>query len=275
MKTIIAAINFSSTSLNALNYATDMAVELKASLLITHIVEVAVTSINVPVIDIGLDELVHDAQIKLESLKKELLKRTGYKIIIDTELSIGFLQSELINICNKVKLFTLVVVQEERTLTEVSFIGIGAIEATQALNCAVLIIPPNVAFKKIKRIGFACDLTVVYELPVSFLEELLHGFNASLDIIHVSRNMSEQVKSFVAATLMKENLKSLNPSVHFIINKSIKEGVEKFATQNQKDLILVMHRKRSFFQSLFHKSESKRLELSADQPILNIPEKFT
>ena len=271
MKTIIAAVNFSPTSLNALNYAADMAAALKTRLLIIHIVEVAVSGINIPVTDIGLDELAHDAQVRVESLKTDLIERSNHKIEIGTEVRIGFLQSELVSVCHNIKPFILVIGSEQRTVTEVFFVGDGAIEATQVLDCAVLTVPLGCTFKKISRIGFACDLKNIYDLPINFLENLIQSFNASLDIIHVSRNMHEELRGFVSASLMKGNLKSLNPSVHFIINKNIEEGIKKFAWQNQEDLILVMHRKRSFFQSLFHKSESKSLELSIHQPVLNIP----
>ena len=77
MKPIVAPTDFSAVSLNAVNYAADMASMLGVNLNLLHVIEVPVPVIEMPVPGVDLTELEKDAALTLDALKEKLLARTG------------------------------------------------------------------------------------------------------------------------------------------------------------------------------------------------------
>src|SRR5688572_13745632 len=97
---IVAPTDFSGVSLNAVNYAADMACMLRVNLILLHVyaVPVAVSEIPVPVLD--LNELETDAVRNLNALKEKLLARTGGRIAIHTVVRPGNVLTEIISYCS-------------------------------------------------------------------------------------------------------------------------------------------------------------------------------
>jgi len=60
MKTLIVPTDFSPVSINAMNYAADMALNIDASLLLLHVYQIPVTFTEVPVVNISLEEIRKD-----------------------------------------------------------------------------------------------------------------------------------------------------------------------------------------------------------------------
>ena len=79
MQVIIAPTDFSEVSLNAVNYAADMARTLDASLLIVHSTELPLS-----IKGLFIEPLNDETEIckKLDALKEALLKRLDNKITI-------------------------------------------------------------------------------------------------------------------------------------------------------------------------------------------------
>ena len=69
MKIIVAPTDFSTISLNAVNYATDMACILGANLALVHVCPIPVSLSDVPVPPYPFEELISDAERKMEELK--------------------------------------------------------------------------------------------------------------------------------------------------------------------------------------------------------------
>src|SRR5688572_11398144 len=86
MKTIIAATDFSPVSINAVNYAADMAAILGASLTLFHVYPIPMAVSEVPVITYRLEQLESDAHRQIKLLKEALLDRTGGRVIIHNEV---------------------------------------------------------------------------------------------------------------------------------------------------------------------------------------------
>ncbi len=80
MQTIIAPTDFSGISLNAVNYAADMALALNANLWVLHAIELPVSRFYDESNDYG-----SESELKLDDLKKDLTKRTGGKICVQTK----------------------------------------------------------------------------------------------------------------------------------------------------------------------------------------------
>jgi hypothetical protein len=87
MKAIITPTDLTAISLNAVNYAADLAMAVNANVLVLH----ATDNLLIP------DE---DCDEKLTNLRKDLIKRTGNKIKINLKQVVGPIENELIKLCD-------------------------------------------------------------------------------------------------------------------------------------------------------------------------------
>ena len=88
MKTILVATDFSKAATNAANYAVDMAVSIKAEVLLLHIFQMPAnySEISVP---IDFENIVNSLKSDLQKLKHALSKRACGRVHILTEIKSG------------------------------------------------------------------------------------------------------------------------------------------------------------------------------------------
>ena len=75
MKTIVAQLIFQ-PSLNAANYAADMACVIGADLALLHVYSIPVVISEVPVPAYSLDKLIKDAEEQMKQLKEKIMFKT-------------------------------------------------------------------------------------------------------------------------------------------------------------------------------------------------------
>src|SRR5205809_3193827 len=89
MKTIIVPTDFSDISLNAVNYAADMACVINTNLAIIHVCAIPL-DFNHPGAPVyNVSELIVDAEKQMTSLKEKILIRTGERVKTYTKVLMG------------------------------------------------------------------------------------------------------------------------------------------------------------------------------------------
>lgn len=265
---IIAPTDFSTVSLNAVEYAADMAAHLCANLLLVNIIELPFT--EAPITGDIYNVTIRQSRKDLFALQEQLIARTHNTINIETYIGMGTLLGELNKLCNLHEPFAVVMGTEERDFIERLFIGNSTKTAVRYLPYPVLVVPVTATYKAINKVCLACDLKDVYDLPIEKIKELVAVFNAKLDIVHVCKNEHDKLQRHLAATLIENQLRTLQPRVTFIINKDIDEGIRQYAAKRQDDIMLVIPKKRSLVASVFHKSHAKEFSTHTAVPVVNI-----
>src|SRR5664279_733511 len=97
-KTLVVPYDFSASSLNAVNYATDFAKASGATIELLHICDVPVISQELVAADV-IDSLLQEAKVKLEELKQNLHHKTGNTLTIMTEVRVGTVFSQIQDYC--------------------------------------------------------------------------------------------------------------------------------------------------------------------------------
>jgi len=251
MRTIIAPTDFSDISLNAVNYAADMAVALGANLLILHATKLLFYTDEISPETIP-DEI--NLQNKLSSLRETVTKRTGNKLQVSSKLVSGDIEDELERICNYKNTPAVVMATRGQTLRELFLVGSITVCLSRNLRYPVLVVPEGLSFHPIRNILMATDLENLHDLPIKKISSVVTAFDAGLDIVYVYNN---EDKFEVMSNRMSElsfYLKNLNPRFHFIKNNNVHEAILDFAQSNNSDLILTFPKKHTFF----HKSNSKQ-----------------
>jgi nucleotide-binding universal stress UspA family protein len=275
MKVIIAPTDFSDFSVNAVNYAADMATSIHASLALFHVCQMPINISEVPVPADTLTILIKDAEKGIEKLKKDIVKRTAGKIRVYTEVKTGFVIQELEEYCKALKPYAVVMSTQGAGAVERFLFGSNIVSAMKHLAWPLIIVPPQAEFTSIKKIGLACDMKNVMDTaPVEEIKTLVKEFNASLQVIHI--NTGEDFRygpEIVEQTgLLQEMLDELHPSYHFLDEIDIEEGLSAFAEINKLDLLIVVPKKHNVISKLFNKRHSKQLLMHTNIPVMAVHE---
>ncbi|WP_026770258.1 universal stress protein [Asinibacterium sp. OR53] len=275
MRTIIAPTDFSPVSLNAVDYAADMACMLGARLTLFHVYAIPVPVGEVPMPAFSIELLEADAEQKIEKLKEKLLARTGDRIIIHNEIKAGDVLFRLTEYCATVKPYAVVMGAETASGIERFLFGGKTTGALDRVQWPLTIVPPLTKFKNIRKIGLACDFREVIEsVRVKEIRELVEEFKAELHVLHVSEEPRNAFSSetIEESGLLQEMLGEMHPKYHFIKNPVAEQGIIEFAEKNKLDLLIIIPKKHSLISKIFHYSHSKQIVLHAHIPVMAIHE---
>jgi nucleotide-binding universal stress UspA family protein len=262
MKTIIVPTDFSPVSLNAVNFATDMAASIDASLLLLNVYNIPVSYSDVPIVLVSVEEMKKGSETQLEALKDKLLHITSGKLKIYTESRMGNTVDELEDLCKHIQPFAVVMGAKGKSGVEKLVFGSTTLSAIKHLTWPVICVPPGKEYGNgIKKIGFACDFKQVVETtPVNFIKQIVKEFNAELHIL----NVDYKEKHFRPETpeqsfLLHNLLEEVKPQYHFINNADIEDGINEFSESNNLDLVIAIPKRHKLLDGIFKPSSTRQL----------------
>ncbi len=275
MKTIIVPTDFSPVSLNAVNFAADMAIAIDASILLLNVYNIPVTYSEATILLLSVDDLKKESETHLEELKEKLIHVTSGKIKVYAEARMGNTKDELEELCKQIQPFAVVMGAKGKTGLEKIVFGSTTLSAIRHLTFPVICVPPGKEYGKgIKKIGFACDFKQVVETtPVQFIKQMVAEFNAELHVLNVDYNN----KNFKPETpeqsfLIHNLLEDLKPNYHFINNADVEDGINQFAESNNLDLVITIPKKHKLLEGIFKPSSSRQLVFQSHIPVMCVHE---
>jgi nucleotide-binding universal stress UspA family protein len=277
MKTIVVPFDFSPISLNAVNYAADMACAIDAGLSILHIYQVPMAFSEVPIPAEVITDSIKEAEEKLSKLKEDILLRTGGRLLISTAIKTGGVISELSDYCDTLHPYAVVMGMQGSGALERFIFGSNTLSAMKNLSWPLIIIPQDAKFSEIRKIGLACDLKKVSETsPVSEIKKLVKDFQAQLHVLHINMEKSAGYGQGIIkqSEILTKMLGDLHPVYHFLHDTGIEEGLTRFAEKNKLDMLIIVPKKHSFFETIFHKSHSKEIALHTHVPVISVTNNF-
>lgn len=275
MKPILVATNLTKNSINAVNYAADLAVTLHTNLFILFVTPLPLLYSDLPVSDEFFAVMTDDAENELNKLKAAIVARTQHRCEVHTHLAQGTVESQLEKYCSTIDPFAVVMGAGDSTAVERTLFGATTLTALRQLHWPLIIIPDEARFAPVKKIGLACDLKDIRQtVPVKEIKELVRLFNADLHIIHAS---PESPVSFDNETISEteyvhDMFDDLSPLYHFIQTKHTENSIIDFAEKNKLDLLIVIPKKHNLINRLFTTAHSKQLALHTHVPILAMHE---
>lgn len=268
MKTLLVATDFSSTALNATNYAVDMALSIKANILLVHVFNIPVSFSEIPV-EMNAVDMLQYAENNINALKEQLTRRTGGKINIETEVTRGFFSEELKNICERKRPYAVVIGSHGMTGAKNMFFGGHAVYAMKHLLWPIIAVPPEAKFTAIKKIGLALDFDRVADTtPIGEIKMLVNDYNAELHVINTGKKGDFNPDVVFGPSVLDTMLEPVKPNYHFITNKKTDEGIVDFAEKNQIDLLIVLPKRHGLLDKLIHMSNTKKFVIHSHVPVM-------
>jgi nucleotide-binding universal stress UspA family protein len=277
MKTLVVPTDFSSVSVNAMNYAVDMAQAINAGIVLLHVYNVPVSFTDPPVSPVStvsIEEIKRTSEERLQELKKNLVTVTAGKVEVFTEARLGETIEELEQICNSVEPLAIIMGSHGATGFERLIMGSTTLTAVRHLKCPVIVVPPGTTYHGIRKIGLACDFeNVVQSTPVEYIKNIVKEFGAELYVLNVQDLEQDDLEDAIMDTAyLDAMLEDVSPKYVQLTGKDVAESITSFAEHNNLDLVMIIPKKHRFIDSLFHKSQSKELITHAHIPIVSIHE---
>lgn len=278
MKTLVVPTDFSSVSVNALNYAVDMAQAINAGIVLLHVYNVPVSFTDAPVAPVtvvSVEEVKRTAEERLEEVKKNLVAVTSGSIQIFSEARLGDTMDELEQLCKSVQPLAVIMGSHGATGLERMIMGSNTLSAIRHLKCPVIVVPPGTTYHGIKRIGLACDFeNVVQSTPVEYIKNIVREFGAELYVLNVKdkHEKGKVTEATKETAYLDAALEEIRPAYVQLAGENVVETINSFAEKNNLDLVMVIPKKHQFIDTLFHKSKSRELITHAHIPIVSIHE---
>lgn len=281
MKNILFPTDFSKTADNAFIYALHLAKSLGADLHVLHTYSMPIVS------GLGVEssEVVQQVyeNVELTSFEKfkekagELRKIAEQEGASDLKLSFIFQEGDLIiNILEAIsKEHIDLVVMGTNGISgfDKKLFGSNTINTIKSIDIPILSVPHQAKFKGITKIGFTTVFKNSDKKPLANVLKIAEQFNAKVRCLNIAKDM----KDVTVELAVREWERDFNSDrLKFIIreegNQPIEEHISEFIHDLNLSFLAIVKRNRTFFESIFGSSLSKKLSYKLDIPLLIIKE---
>ncbi|GAA6765773.1 hypothetical protein AAFH68_17110 [Flavobacterium sp. CGRL1] len=268
-QTIIAAVNFSDTAVNAATYASGLAKATGSKLVLFNSFTMSVHSSNSRITAGELQKELERASLRLNILAKDLAKM--FDIEVECFSSHSFLESEIDIIIENTKADLVVLGMAERSF-EQDLIGNTTTSLIKKLRIPVLAVPGNARFKNINKILFARDASMLpLEEKNSWFIQMAEVLKAEVEFFSVDEKIDHLMKQ--QGEIYQEDHEAFQ-SVKFIY-KSIRSSTVVNEIRNEiknygADILVMAPQKYGFWDSLVHISKTRIMASGLDIPLLSI-----
>jgi len=269
MKTFLVPVDFSATSINAVEYAMALTKGISEVEIILYNVYSSLIFAALSDDEDGSRKKVTDTE--LNTLKDTLTFAENQHVSVVSEEG-NFIESiEKYVISNHIDMVILGMTGSSR-IAQV-FMGTNTLNIIRHINCPVMIIPPEAKFTGIKNVLFTSDFQdVARTTPFDSLKKILDIFKPKLSILNVdSEHYIELTDEFKKEReTMEEKLGIYNPEFSFLRSYDFLDGISQFVEAKEIDTIITVPKRHSILSQLFKTSHTKKLAYHSHVPIITI-----
>jgi len=272
MENILAAVDFSATSKNAMEYAANLARYFNAKLIIFHAYHIPVLNTEAGYIP-PLYDTKQIAEEEIKTWVSELSDRFG-DVDIKHRIEMGFAadlieEKALENDCDII----IMGLANKNSAIKEHLIGSTATQVAQKSKVPVLIVPENAKYTKIRKISYACDFNKKLESTdvLTLVKYFCSLFDADLQVLNVMKPREEiSIEKAKIDSFVEEKLNTTRHDTFFIYEKEVDKGLIEFMEHHDTDILIISPKNHSFFHDLFIESNTKKLAFHANVPVLTI-----
>jgi nucleotide-binding universal stress UspA family protein len=268
---ILVPTDFSECAKNALKYAIHLSQQMKSELTIMHGYHIPIPSAEMTVsADPEITENYRkEVELQVEELKEEIKELDS--IPSDFKFVMAFAVEAILQSLGNTGADLIIMGTKGASGMQKLF---GSITSSiiQKSPKPVLAIPEDFKDFKLSKIGIAVDLNEVEDYHILTLVKLIAVLNdAEVHIISVSKDTPEP-DQMIELKKVEHFLEKIPNRYQIIKGKDIDESITDYIEENDIDLLTMIHRHHSLFESLFRKSITRSMSRHAKIPLLVIPE---
>lgn len=272
MKKIVFPTDFSDCATNAFVHALEFARIVDAELILLHTFEIPVYDSQFfpenyaaiySSIELAKFEMFKDEIPKLRTIAAE---RNLEDIVIKHRLMDGDLIYNLRNAVEEDKADFVIMGTSGVTDWTKFFLGSNTNAIISEIKVPVLCIPADRKYTKIKTIGFTTRYREKDKLELRKVLEIAKKTKAKVKSLYVKTSSSDVSD----ATIKEWENEFANENIEFLVLPSdeVKETILDFILHKDIDILTTITHKRSFFESLFDSSFTKKIAKEVSVPVL-------
>jgi len=268
MKKILLPTDFSAIAANAYAFAQEVAKRKNAEIDVMHAYHPSFDYSN-PYLDMPAAEF--------DSIKRELLEQFietdadtsgDVAVLARPRLQIGFASEEIVRMSEDYDLIIMGTTGEGNLLEKV--FGSVSTHVARFANCPVLLVPGKCRCSNFEEVVFASNYQAADETLIQKVLSVTGPSVANVHFVHIDDEtntpyhveevLHEQARLYGAAPVGFNSVEIECPDVQ--------EGIVKYASDIQADLIVMGTLHRSFLDRLFHKSVTQEVAFHTTVPLL-------
>jgi len=272
MKTLIVLTDFSKSALNAARYAAALTHQFSVSkLILFNSYEFRPVATDIPMTNqVGLANLREESRKKLENLRDELLPIVNQ----ETTMEILAVENPLVYAVHSLA----EQYQPELTVMgitgmsgfERALIGSNTITIAREITTPLLLVPHAATFEKINKAVFATDLRNDLKKSAMELKSIINKLGTRLLILNIEKSGTTRFDTDLIKeqAVLHELWDNEDPEYYFNENEDIAKGILEFIKTHDVQMVIAIPKHHGFFESIFHRSITKRLTYHTPIPLL-------
>jgi nucleotide-binding universal stress UspA family protein len=260
MKTILVGIDFTKSADNTIEYAIEVARKSNAKVLLFHAIAAPAIHTTSGLIFIDADSTLKSDEKKMNELLIQLSKKHP-DIKFDVELTYDTIKERVKKLSKKNKISLAVLGLETKSKISKFIYGTTSADLTGKIDCPVITVPEKYKHHEIKKILIAIDNK---ESISSGLSKRIHStidfIGADAEYVHIKTEDELELGEKNRHPFPITNIKAYD----------FHTGISNYAKKSKADAILLISHNYSAFHNLFIDSNSKKLILSSNIPVISI-----
>ena len=266
---ILCPVDLREASLNAINYAGDLAKRIGAPLTLVHVVTEATLIRQEAFASDELLRLEAKAEVLLENICQET--HTQFGVPCDYLIEKADLGGGVANIAAHYGYGLIITGTNGANQLDKYVFGTNAMDIIENTRIPVIVVPADHYDTRVDHIVYASNYQEGDHENITQLLNLANSLNASVTILHVSSEdnptsyeMFEAYRDFI----FDKFYYTVPLNIEQIVHKNPVQGIMEFMQKNGGDLLAMLTHHRNFFENTFHKSVTKKFAMIAEYPIM-------
>lgn len=266
--TILVPSDSSAVSRLATQYAIGLAELLKARVVMASVVEIQADETVLTNWKNLEAQMMKSARKDMEKRLKEVKGANGEKVDVTYALMKGFPKYEVIcKFAKDEKINLIVMGTKGASWLQQIFKGSNTAAVIGHSSVPVIVIPPKVEFRQIKRIVYATDEKNL-KSETKKLASIANLFKADILILHVvPPGANTRIKKNMEPNLIKlTNYGGI--SYHIVSSDNVEKAINTFIVEKRADMLAMFTHKPDFYERLFNKSVTRKISFQSRIPLL-------
>lgn len=276
MRHILVPTDFSDASRNAYRFAREMAKQLQLPIRLVHCYLPEVDP-AFPYLGINSKEFLAGRSERLWRFSESLSNgatdnETITGVSVHAEITPGPPTREIVRLGEAPDVAMIVMGSTGEHGMAGQLLGSVSTHVARKAPCPVLLIPQEATFRGFRHVLFSSSYESVEEHILEQVKTLIKQFRSAIHFVHIretgEQNDYEDVEEHIFDFFFAGKEPGFAVHMHTIDADRVTEGISHYAAEHDIDLIMMVAPRRSFWESLLHRSKTRAMALHPQLPLL-------
>jgi len=267
MKTILIPTDFSDNSLKAIEFAADFFNQAENRFVVCNVYDIPRGGTS------GLFTLLQQLKEQSEKNMEEFMTSLSANFAsndftLDSKVIQGNFEDAVAHLAKKEGADMVIMGTKGSTGLRDALIGSNAASVLKSIQLPVFAIPANYHKTDITQLCFSYDGAAVEQNDLKLMKEVATQHQLPIKVLHVRLKDDSPIQNWPTLENLFGQLKA---SLHEVSSDSYEEGL-KNGIEGEKDLLVLVRRKKSFWEWLINDSDTQKVIKHFQLPIMVLPD---